>query len=106
MEGGSGYFLSGVELRLVGCHRDLGVTVDCSLKFHHHIDSIVRKAAGLANQLLRATVCRDEFFMVSLFVSHYLISVRQCGIWVIWGIWRSWRVSSVDGRSRLRGCMR
>ena len=70
MNGGSGYFLNGVELGLVGCHKDLGVAVDSSLKFHSHINSIACKAAGLANQLLRATVCRDEFFMVSLFVSH------------------------------------
>ena len=37
---GSGYFLGGQELGLVGSHRDLGVIVDCSLKFHAHISSI------------------------------------------------------------------
>ena len=35
--GGSGYFLGGSELRVVGRHKDLGVLVDRSLKFHVHM---------------------------------------------------------------------
>ena len=66
----SGYILDGRELRRVESHRDLGVTVDESLKFHSHINIVAGKAAALVNQLLRATVCRDISFMVALFVSH------------------------------------
>ena len=55
-EVGSGYFLDGAELRLVGEQRDLGVVIDPSLKFHSHVDVTVRKASGLANNLLRCTV--------------------------------------------------
>ena len=69
-EAGSGYFLEGRELVLKDSHKDLGVTVDSSLRFHDHIREISRKATGLVNQILRATVCRQPDFMLSLFISH------------------------------------
>ena len=50
--GGSAYFMGGFELRVVGRHKDLGVLVDRSLKFLVHVNNIVRKASGLANNLL------------------------------------------------------
>ena len=68
----SGYWLGGSELRLVQSHKDLGVTVDCTLKFHGHVDIIVNKANAFANQLLRATVNRSRDFMLTLFVSHII----------------------------------
>ena len=80
----SGYFVDGRELKLVKSHKDLGVVVDSSLKFHQHIDSIVGKAAGLANQLLRATVCREPGFMVSLFVSHIRPLLDYCA--TVWNL--------------------
>ena len=66
----SGYMLGSNPLKMVLSHRDLGIKVDSSLKFHHHISTIVNKASGLINQLLRSTVCRSPNFMVILFVSH------------------------------------
>ena len=83
-EGGSGYYLNGVELELVKTHRDLGVIVDNTLKFHGHVNSVVGKAAGLANQLLRATVCREESFMVTLFVSHIRPLLDYCS--TVWNL--------------------
>ena len=50
---GSGYTLGDSELRFVNSHRDLGIVFDSDLKFHHHVDGIVRKAAGMANQLFK-----------------------------------------------------
>ena len=67
---GSGYQLGDAELKLVSSHKDLGVIVDSSLKFHTHISTVVRKASGLGNQLLRGTVCRTGDFMITIFVSH------------------------------------
>ena len=64
------YRLNGRQLTKVDSHRDLGVVVDSSLRFHLHIGGLVKKANGLANQLLRGTVCRNARFMVTLFVSH------------------------------------
>ena len=46
------YYLDCAQLKFVESHRDLGVTVDTSLKFHQHIKEIVQKASGLAISLL------------------------------------------------------
>ena len=81
---GEPYSLGRRELRTVTVHRDLGVMVDVSLKFHEHIGSIVQKASGLASQLLRATICRDKDFMVSLFVSHVRPLLDYCS--TVWNL--------------------
>ena len=74
----SGYFMGESELQLVEKHRDLGVVVDRTLKFHIHVDVTVRKA----NCLLRSTVCREGSFMVSLFVSHVRPILDYCSsVW-------------------------
>ena len=80
----SGYMLGGEEIRLVKSHRDLGVTVDSSLKFHIHISCIVNKASALINQLLRSTVCRSYDFMVTLFVSHIRPIMDYCS--TVWNL--------------------
>ncbi|MEL7427573.1 MAG: reverse transcriptase family protein [Bacteroidota bacterium] len=74
----SGYVLGGTGLNLVKTHRDLGVLIDLSLRFHPHISEIIRKSSGLANQLLRATVCRSPIFMVTLFISHIRPLIEYC----------------------------
>ena len=71
-------------MKFVGEHRDLGVLVSSSLKFHSHVDNVVRKASGLANNLLRSTVCREQSFMVSLFVSHIRPIMDYCS--VLWNL--------------------
>ena len=64
------YVMNTTTLSIETSHRDLGIIVDCHLKFHPHISSTVKKAAGLANNLLRSTLCRDKDFMITLFKSH------------------------------------
>ena len=49
------YELNGSTLEFVKSCRDLGVVVDDKLRFHSHVDSVVRKAGGLIGSLLRAT---------------------------------------------------
>ena len=105
----SGYMLGGVSLKLVNTHRDLGVLVDSSLRFHPHIAEIVRKSSGLANQLIRSTVCRSPKFMVTLFISHlrpildYCSTVWNCGylgdMRKLEGVQRRWtsNVSGLEG---------
>ena len=66
----SPYLLDGHPILFSDCSADLGVTVDTSLKFHAHIRQIVNKASGLANNLLRSTLCRSRVFMCNLFKSH------------------------------------
>ena len=71
------------SLEIVENHRDVRVIVDSGLKFHIHVRDLVRKAAGLARNLLRSTVNRSEF-MVALFVSHVRPILDYCSC--IWNV--------------------
>ncbi|KAK3857056.1 hypothetical protein Pcinc_036668 [Petrolisthes cinctipes] len=64
------YHLDNSDLSLADNHRDLGILVDNTLKFHAHIRATVNKAAGLANNLLKSTLCRSSDFMVTILKSH------------------------------------
>ena len=57
-EVGSGYFLDGAELRLVGEQRDLGLVIDPSLKFHSHVNVTVRGIYSVAGRFLRADLVK------------------------------------------------
>ena len=63
------YNLDGSPIEPSSSHKDLGVTVDVNLKFHHHIRSAVAKAGGVATNFLKSTVCRSSNFMSTLFTS-------------------------------------
>ena len=80
----SGYNLGGTSLKLVRTHRDLGVLIDSSLRFHPHIAETIRKSSGLANQLLRSTVCRSPNFMITLFISHIRPILDYCS--TVWNL--------------------
>ena len=66
----SSYYLDNVPIRFVESHCDLGVTVDSSLKFHLHIQTIVNKAAGLMSNILRSTLCRSASFMIPIYKTY------------------------------------
>ena len=76
------YFIGGQVLQFVSSYRDLGVVVDCSLRFHVHVNIVVGKAGSFMGDLLRSTVCCSKDFMISLFVSQIrsLIDSLECGI--------------------------
>ena len=79
---GCSYSIDGKLLKCVTSHRDLGVLVDSKLRFHNHVYSVVRKARGLANKLLRSTICCSSISMVSLFVSHIRPIMNFCSnVW-------------------------
>lgn len=76
------YRLSGDLLPTPSNHRDLGVVVDVSLKFHEHVRETARKAGGLATNLLKSTVCRSPEFMLTLFTSHVRPIIDYCSsVW-------------------------
>ncbi|XP_076033694.1 uncharacterized protein LOC143020805 isoform X1 [Oratosquilla oratoria] len=50
------YIMDTTALSIETAHKDLGITVDCNLKFHTRISKTVKKAAGLAKNLLRSTL--------------------------------------------------
>ena len=64
------YYLDSAQLSLTDSPRDLGILVDNSLRFHTHIKHAVNKAAGLANNLLKATLCRSSDFMTTIYKTH------------------------------------
>ncbi|KAK3888205.1 hypothetical protein Pcinc_007736 [Petrolisthes cinctipes] len=64
------YHLDNSDLSLADNHRDLGILVDNTLKFHAHIRATVNKAAGIANNLLKSTLCHSSDFMVTILKSH------------------------------------
>ena len=78
----SDYYIQDLQIPIVSSHKDLGVLVDSSLRFHLHIKSIVSKASGLSANLLRSTKCRTRSFMVSLLISHIrpLLEFASC-VW-------------------------
>ena len=78
------YVIDGQGLEFVSSYRDLGVVVDCSLRFHVHVNIVVGKAGGLMGDLLRSTVCRSKDFMVSLFVSHIRPLIDYCSC--VWNV--------------------
>ena len=39
-----GYYLNGVSLDSVNCHKDLDITFDANLKFHQHASEVAMKA--------------------------------------------------------------
>ena len=63
-------FISGAPIIRTTSHKDLGIIVDSSLKFHLHVEAVSTKANGLAQNLLRSTLNRSEGFMKILFTSH------------------------------------
>ena len=64
------YYIDGVQLKFVEAHKDLGITVDLSFKFHGHGKILVGKASALSSSLLFATLCRASSFMRQLYISH------------------------------------
>ena len=76
------YYLSGNLIPVVDEASDLGVLVDTSLKFHSHIRSTVHKAGGLAESLLKSTVCRSPIFMLFLLTTHIRPVLEYCScVW-------------------------
>ena len=94
------YSMNQSQLKTVSSHKDLGVVVDSDLKFHGHIRDVTHKAGGLAQNLLRSTVCRSPVFMITLFTTHVRPIIDYCScVWntgfiqdirVLEGIQRRW----------------
>ena len=106
VRGGFRYNLGGVPLDFVDEYKDLGVLVDVKLRFHSHIQSVARKAAGMANNLLRSTVNRDADFMMTLFISHIRPIMDYCScLWSVGYLGDSRLLESVQRRwtKQIRG---
>lgn len=76
------YYLGNQRIQIVDSHKDLGVTIDTSLRFHGHIRNIANVAGGLVSNLLRLTISRSAAFMLPLYVTHVrpLLEFASC-VW-------------------------
>ena len=103
------YSLNSTDIQKVNAHKDLGVLVDTSLRFHMHIKTTVNKAAGLAANLLKATICRSQNFMLNLFITHVRPLLEYCScLWntcylgdlkMLESVQRSW-TRHIDGMTK------
>ena len=64
------YYLDGEQISFTTTHKDLGVLVDNKLKYHAHILSTTQKAAGMANNIIRSTLCRSPTFMRFIWITY------------------------------------
>ena len=78
------YKIGNRTLEIVENHRDLGVIVGSGLRFYVHVRDLVRKAAGLASNLVCSTVNKSSEFMVALFVNHIRPILDYCSC--IWNV--------------------
>lgn len=103
------YTMNGSVIPSVQSHLDLGVLVDSGMKFHGHIRSVVNKAGGLAQNLLKSTVCRSPDFMLFLLTTHIRPIIEYCScLWntgyqgdirLLESVQRRWtkQIATVDG---------
>ena len=49
---------------------DLGLLIDDQLKFREHSQTVVCKAGGIAQNILKGTVCRGTEFMMLIFKTY------------------------------------
>lgn len=76
------YTVNGIALPNVNKMRDLGVTIDCDLRFREHIVEVARTANNLINLIFRIFVIKQPIFYVQLYRS--LIVPRLlygCEVW-------------------------
>lgn len=64
------YHINNEPIKDVDNHKDLGVRVDTSLKFHLHVREIAGKAGGISYTILKGTMCRSPDFMKTVFITH------------------------------------
>ena len=76
------YHINQTMIQVVHTHPDLGVLIDSDIKFHQHIIATAHKAGGLAQNLLKATVCRSPEFLMSIFATHIRPIIEYCScVW-------------------------
>jgi len=72
------YCISGIELDWSTSTRDLGITIDNSLKFDQHISKMVHNASVRANLIIRSFVSRDPAILVKAFITYVQPLLEYC----------------------------
>ena len=58
--------------------RDLGVIIDCNLKFEQHISNVVHKAHNRANLILKCFNSRDRVLLTKAFCTYVRFLLEYC----------------------------
>ena len=104
------YVLNTLVLKNVDVFRDLGVHVDCLLKFDRHISLIVHKAMTRARLILRCFLSRDRQL---LFKAYSVYDVRPlleyCNCSAVWSLISNfwcirWKVFNGSLQNACRAC--
>ena len=72
------YDISGTELNWSTSTRDLGITLDNSLKFEQHISNIVHNANVRATLILRSFISRDPLILTKAFITYVRPLLEYC----------------------------
>ena len=67
--GPSPYRIGEEHIKFSACHTDLGVKVDCMLKFHNHIRNTANICNALTTNILSSTLCRSPDFILAIYTS-------------------------------------
>ena len=78
-----GYYLNGVSLDSVNCHKDLGIIFDANLKFHQHTSEVAMKANRVLACTKKSFIDLNEFVLSQLYKS-MVRPILEYGN-VIWG---------------------
>jgi len=74
--------INNTVLQSVNCVRDLGVIVDCHLKFDAHISLIVRKAMLKSRLILQCFSSRNKDLMLKAFFTYVRPFLEYCSpVW-------------------------
>jgi len=74
--------LNGDPIKIVDSSKDLGVTVDSSLKFQTHINGIVAKAHARANLIHKCFISKDTCTLVMAFKTYVRPLLEYCScVW-------------------------
>ena len=77
------YYLDGVQISPNSIVRDLGVTMDCYLKFQEHTNLTINKANRILGLIRKTFYCREPDMITKLFES-LIRAVLEYGN-LIWG---------------------
>ena len=91
------YSLNGAQLKSTSHVRDLGVEIDSSLKFDHHLNNIVTRAYQRINLLFRGFVTKDAVFLKKCFITYVRPILEYCS-----PTWSPYLLCDIDKLERVQ----
>ena len=82
--GSSPYSIGPNAISLAYKHKDLGLIIDGSLKFHDHVRRQANICNGLTANIFSCTLCRDADFLMSIYIAYIRPKLEYCS--VVWNL--------------------